>query len=180
MFHLNRSEIFSIPNTISFFRILLVVPILVYFYAGKVSAAMALALIGFVSDFLDGYLARRLKQTTRTGAIIDPFADRLLVVATASGMVVNSLVPAISFYLLILRELLAVSGFILLRSFFKLEMKPDKFGKNIAATVYAALIVTGFLKANPIVFNAALLLYYLSLLNYLFYVLKFKRGQERR
>ena len=72
----------NLPNSLTFFRISLV-PIFVFaFYAPFPWAHAATAVIfalGALTDWLDGYLARRLGQTSPFGAFLDPVADKLLV-----------------------------------------------------------------------------------------------------
>ncbi|GLX86454.1 CDP-diacylglycerol--glycerol-3-phosphate 3-phosphatidyltransferase [Thalassotalea loyana] len=74
----------TIPNQITFFRILLI-PFFVFVFFLPVSwhhfGAAFIFFLASISDALDGYLARRLKQSTAFGAFIDPVADKLMVAA---------------------------------------------------------------------------------------------------
>ncbi len=75
-------QIFTIPNIITFFRILLVPIFGYFFYNGKnyeCLIALTIFLVASFSDFLDGYLARKLNQTTRLGIFLDPLADKILI-----------------------------------------------------------------------------------------------------
>ncbi len=72
----------NIPNSLTVIRILLIpVFILVFYlpYQWTHAAAAAMFALGAITDWLDGYLARRLDQTSRFGAFLDPVADKLLV-----------------------------------------------------------------------------------------------------
>ncbi len=72
----------NIPNSLTVIRILLIpVFILVFYlpYQWTHAAAAALFALGAVTDWLDGYLARKLDQVSRFGAFLDPVADKLLV-----------------------------------------------------------------------------------------------------
>ena len=75
-------QIFNWPNILTWARILLI-PLLVFVYYMPVSWAHLAATIIFgiasFTDWLDGYLARYLKQTTKLGAFLDPVADKLMV-----------------------------------------------------------------------------------------------------
>ncbi|MEV4774992.1 CDP-alcohol phosphatidyltransferase family protein [Microbacterium sp. LTA6] len=84
----------TLPNAITVLRLLLVVPITVLLVqdAAPVLTLVLLVLFG-VSDWVDGYLARRLGQTSRTGALLDPFADRVGVAIIACGFVVAGHLP---------------------------------------------------------------------------------------
>lgn len=72
----------NIPNSLTVIRILLIpVFILVFYlpYKWTHAAAAALFAAGAITDWLDGYLARKLNQTSQFGAFLDPVADKLLV-----------------------------------------------------------------------------------------------------
>ena len=91
---------YTIPNILTLMRIALI-PLLVLVYFSSLPFAMPLAAIIFilagVTDLLDGYLARRLQQTSAFGAFLDPVADKLII--TCALVVVVYRHP--SFYVLI-------------------------------------------------------------------------------
>ena len=73
---------FNIPTCLTLFRVALIPFFVLAFYLPYPWASMACALIfvfAAMTDWLDGYLARRLKQTTRFGAFLDPVADKVMV-----------------------------------------------------------------------------------------------------
>ena len=74
--------VYTIPNLLSLFRIL-IIPVLVYLltFPDRASAllAAALFLVASVTDYFDGYLARRHKTVSDVGKILDPLADKLMV-----------------------------------------------------------------------------------------------------
>lgn len=80
---MQKSSLYSIPNLITYFR-LLSIPFILIFYLSGIDILQLLAFITFIlaalSDFLDGYLARKLNQTSLLGKILDPIADKLLVI----------------------------------------------------------------------------------------------------
>ncbi|GHA36781.1 CDP-diacylglycerol--glycerol-3-phosphate 3-phosphatidyltransferase [Photobacterium aphoticum] len=81
----------TIPNILSFIRLLLIPFFVLAFYLPYEWSPFATAMIFFVAgvtDWFDGYLARKLNQTTRFGAFIDPVADKVMV-ATALVLVVE-------------------------------------------------------------------------------------------
>ena len=76
--------ILNIPNTLTFFRIVLIPVFVGVFYIPATwanAACAALFALAAITDWLDGYLARRLQQTSRFGAFLDPVADKLMVAA---------------------------------------------------------------------------------------------------
>ena len=88
------SRILTIPNALSISRILLVGVYLTLLFGSndRVLATIVLAVAGF-TDFADGYLARHLDQVTTLGKVLDPTADRVLLGAAISSMVVYGAVP---------------------------------------------------------------------------------------
>lgn len=88
------TRILTIPNALSVSRVLLVGYYLVLLFGrnDRVLATLVLALAGF-TDFADGYLARRLHQVTTLGKVLDPVADRVLLGAALSSMIVYGAVP---------------------------------------------------------------------------------------
>jgi cardiolipin synthase len=99
----------TIPNAISFAR-LLGAPAILYF--GLVShndlACFLLFVLGSVSDWLDGYLARKLNQFSDLGAKLDPIADRLYIVVAISVLLIRELIPLVAVLLILARELMLV------------------------------------------------------------------------
>ncbi len=83
---------FNVPNALTWFRIVAIPLVVVVFYWPAAWARPASGLLfglAGVTDYLDGYLARRLKQTSNFGAFLDPVADKLIV-ATALVLLVEA------------------------------------------------------------------------------------------
>ena len=78
-----KSDLLLIPNIITVSR-LMCIPVIVGLYLAGTNELKVIALIIFlyaaISDFLDGYLARKLNQSSLLGEVIDPIADKLLVI----------------------------------------------------------------------------------------------------
>jgi len=87
-------RIVTVPNLISFAR-LAGVPLFLYLFlvADRVGWAVTVLAIGGTSDWIDGYLARRLGQVSRLGELLDPLADRLYILATLLAFTVREVVP---------------------------------------------------------------------------------------
>jgi cardiolipin synthase (CMP-forming) len=87
------SRILTLPNVLSLLRILLVPVFLLLLIEGQDGAALLVLVISSGTDFLDGFLARRLHQISRLGQLLDPAADRLYIFAALIGLAVRELVP---------------------------------------------------------------------------------------
>lgn len=87
-------RIVTLPNALTVVR-LLAIPVFVWLALGpKNDAAAALVLVGIgVTDWADGYLARKWNQITRFGQLMDPIADRLATFATLLVFLVRGVVP---------------------------------------------------------------------------------------
>lgn len=84
----------TLPNLISLAR-LIGVPLFGYLFlvAHADVAALAVLAVGGATDWLDGWVARRLGQVSRLGELLDPFVDRLYILATLAAFTVREVVP---------------------------------------------------------------------------------------
>ncbi len=105
-----NDRILTVPNLISFIR-LLTVP--VFWWAiltdRFVVATVIVAVVGS-TDWLDGFLARKLNQVSKLGAFLDPLADRLMIASAVVGGLIVGVVPGLIGYPLIVREVLVGFG----------------------------------------------------------------------
>jgi len=101
------SRVWTIPNILSLLR-LAGVPLFLWLVLGPEADAWALVvlMISGVTDFLDGYLARRLDQFSSLGEILDPVADRLYILAVVVGLALRDIIPWWVAIILPLRDLL--------------------------------------------------------------------------
>ena len=101
------SRVWTVPNLISMSR-LLGVPLFLWLVLVPEADGWALALlmVAGLTDFLDGYLARKLNQRSSLGEILDPVADRLYILAVVIGLAARDIIPWWVALLLPLRDLL--------------------------------------------------------------------------
>lgn len=96
----------NLPNLITLARLGLV-PFFVWgLETGHAWLACGIFVVASLTDWVDGYLARTLKQTTALGSLLDPLADKVLVAAALVGLVLHDQVPAWSVTLVLSREFL--------------------------------------------------------------------------
>jgi cardiolipin synthase len=104
--------IFNIPNNLTLLRIALIPCLILVFYLSdqtlslyqKNLTATLIFLFAAITDWLDGYFARRLNQTSDFGAFIDPVADKLIVIAALILLVELGRVESIVAFIIIARE----------------------------------------------------------------------------
>ena len=103
----------NLPNAITVGRFVLIPLYFVAFFAdGKYNMfyALGILILAGVTDVLDGYLARRRHQVTAIGIMLDPLADKLMMVAVVVSLVLDNRVPWIIAGLLLFREVAMISS----------------------------------------------------------------------
>ncbi|MBC7632345.1 CDP-alcohol phosphatidyltransferase family protein [Aeromicrobium sp.] len=89
-----EDRILTIPNALSFVRLLLV-PVFLWLVLGPKwdELALVVLMVSGVTDYLDGKLARTFNQTSKIGAILDPVADRFFILAVVIGLGYRDIIP---------------------------------------------------------------------------------------
>ena len=103
-----KAELTSLPNLLTLFRILLIPVVLVFIDNESPLRSFIAALLygaSALTDFVDGYLARKWNQVTLLGKFLDPLADKILVMATLVWMVPMGRIDAWLVVVLLAREL---------------------------------------------------------------------------
>jgi len=100
-------RILTIPNLFTLAR-LACLPLFLYLLFGRDNRAGAAWLLGGLgaTDWVDGYLARRLGQVSEFGKIFDPTVDRLLFIVATAGIIIDDAAPLWFCWLVIVREVL--------------------------------------------------------------------------
>jgi len=111
-------KINTISNYISFFRILLAIPIFVFIsnineIAGARYILLFLYVLVYITDIADGYFARKFNEVTELGKIIDPLADKVLVFLVVTYLYYFQLIPSFYFWIIILRDVIIFIGGVL-------------------------------------------------------------------
>ena len=134
-----------IPNILSVLRIGMVGVFVYLFLAGRHVAALSVYVLAFLTDILDGYLARRNNWITNVGKLLDPLADKLLVVAALLCIYIGKRQPAylVLFLLSTGKELLMIVGSALMLKR-RVVVYADWFGK-IATGLFAAGVILSLL-----------------------------------
>jgi cardiolipin synthase len=87
------TRIFTIPNLLSLFRLLLIPVFLVLLVSGQYIWALVVLVASSLTDFVDGYVARHFNQISRVGQLLDPAADRLFIFSTLIGLAWTGFIP---------------------------------------------------------------------------------------
>ncbi|MCH9645814.1 MAG: CDP-alcohol phosphatidyltransferase family protein [Proteobacteria bacterium] len=100
----------SVPNALSILRIILTVPVVMTLLNHQYFLAMVLFFVAGITDALDGWIAKRYSFQSRLGSILDPVADKLLLVSSFVTLYLIGLLPLWLLVLVFLRDLMIVSG----------------------------------------------------------------------
>lgn len=100
----------DIPNIISILRIMLTVPIIALLVKERFGEALLLFAVAGASDALDGYLAKRNGWESRLGSILDPVADKLLLVSSFITLGWLGIIPMWLVYVVLGRDIIILTG----------------------------------------------------------------------
>lgn len=144
----------NVPTAITISRILLV-PVFVYFVTVlKNSLVGALVFsVASATDFLDGYLARRSHQVTKLGILLDPIADKILVISALVVLVDQGLIPAWIAIVIIIREFL-ITGLRIVAVSRDIFIAAEKGGKIKTATQITAILMLFVSHSNVIAWSS--------------------------
>ncbi len=138
----------TISNALSLVRLLLSIPIVLLLEQQTPGARVAagfVCLAAVATDYLDGWLARRLNEVTSYGKILDPVADKIVVGLVAALLAAQDLIPLWFFLAVIVRDALILGGGLYLRRVRGTVLQSNVVGKWTVTVVALALLLTLFL-----------------------------------
>ncbi len=149
----------QLPNLLTGLRLVLVPPILWLLLVGDYARALGLAVVAGISDWLDGALARRFGWQSRIGGILDPLADKLLLVGTYVVLGILGHLPAWLVGLVVLRDVVIVAGAAVYHFRFEaVQPEPTRLSKINTVAQLLLMMVTlvelaGLPVKDPILFG---------------------------
>jgi len=161
----------NIPNTLTVIRLGLI-PVFIWFYhIGEPTTALIIYLIAGVTDILDGYIARRFNMMTKLGTMLDPLADKLMLIAALGCLTYSKLIPNWVLYVVLLKEgILIIGGLVMYFSHIKRVIPSNVFGK-VATIVFYIAVATSLLEADLFYRDAtmigAVIITFVAFCNYL-------------
>jgi cardiolipin synthase (CMP-forming) len=140
--------IWSVPNAFTLAR-LLCLPIFLYLLFGRDNQAAAAWMLGALgaTDWVDGYLARRLGQVSEFGKVFDPTADRILFIVAIVAIMIDGSMPVWFGVAVLTREVLVGLMMVIATLVFKME-RIDVTWLGKCATFLLMFAVPGFLMGN--------------------------------
>lgn len=106
-----KEQFLTVPNLLSMLRLALVPVFLYLLLSERYLAAIVILALASLTDYLDGYFARKYNQVTRLGQLLDPAADRLYIFSTLVGLSVTEIIPAWLAIVIISRDLVLLVSY---------------------------------------------------------------------
>jgi CDP-diacylglycerol--glycerol-3-phosphate 3-phosphatidyltransferase len=154
MTHLSamQEKFVTLPTILSFSRVFLLIPILycllTEFPNNRLWAA-GLIVVGVLTDFWDGYIARTFRQVSELGKVIDPLADKIGVAGLAAALVWLGDIPLWFVIVIVVRDVLIVLGGLYIKK--KKDMIPQSnWPGKIAVTLVAGVLLLATLRIEQL------------------------------
>lgn len=130
-----------LANIITITRLLLIIPFGILLYNKGIQNLVPACLFTFIiiTDFLDGYVARKYKQVTKFGKLLDPFVDKLLIVVTTSILIIKNIIPIYSLYIFIRDIIIWILALTIMKKK-KIVLAADIYGKTKTVLHFLALL----------------------------------------
>lgn len=139
----------NIPNVLTLIRLFLVPVYVVLFVKGQKNSALIVFLAACLTDLLDGQIARRLNQITDFGKLVDPFADKVMVLTVMFSMAIGNgnhiapVIPWAAVIILLLKEgVMIVGGLVMLKN--GIVVYSSMIGKVAHCVFIGGLVATFF------------------------------------
>ncbi len=163
------SKIWNLPNLLSMFRLVLIIPLGIALWNNENVIAVLLGFLSAITDSLDGYFARRFNKITEFGKKIDPLADKLSVGVIVVILFIQQRIELWFLLLIIGRDLFLLIGGLLVSLKLKWVIPSDRVGK-IAVAILGITLIFIMLNLNSvstyaIIISSIVLIY--SLIHYI-------------
>lgn len=134
------NRVLTVPNLISFLRICSIPYIAWLITKNHMILALVVLAISAFSDCIDGYIARRWNQVSKLGQILDPMADRLLIIFSTVALAIASIIPWWALVLVVLRDVIMAALVVLLAQHDYGPLPVNFVGKAGTALIMLAIV----------------------------------------
>lgn len=160
----------TISNLISVLRAVLAIPTAYFLWIGDLTTVLIFCAIAYITDILDGFIARKFNQVSEWGKVFDPLADKIFIGMLALIMIIKGDIPVWFAIAVLARDLIILAGGLWAKSKLGFVIPSNYVGK--ATVIVIGLALLGCMHDNELMKNIglyiALLMMIISLLSYLF------------
>ena len=155
-------KVFShLPNLLSAVRIAMVPVFIIAYFTDPDDIktwALIIYVIAFITDALDGYIARKYALTSNLGKVLDPLGDKLMMTAALTCMTISGRLPGWTVAIVVAKESLMGLGGLLIHRRAKTEIPPSNiFGKTATVVFVVACVVIMVFPALPDIYATSLI-----------------------
>lgn len=168
-----------VPNILTIFRLILV-PVFAIVFFSEIENAKYIAILIFLAasftDFLDGYIARKYNAVSKVGIVLDPLADKLMLLTALCSLTVNSAVPLFLFALFFAKEIfMIVAGTFLWNKKENVVIPSSLPGKLATALSMVVVIMIIIFPGNKILIALLVIVFILKLFALYTYIKVYKK-----
>lgn len=131
-----------IPNILTCLRLAMVAAFVFFFVKHQYVVCLALYIAAFLTDVLDGFLARRFNWVSNFGKLMDPLADKLMLLAALACLFAVGKFPIYLLIALVVKELLMVIGSSIVLKKKKVAVYADVWGKVATGLFFASITLS--------------------------------------
>ncbi|WP_027626091.1 CDP-alcohol phosphatidyltransferase family protein [Clostridium lundense] len=170
----------NLPNILTLFRMFLVPTFILVFFSdinNNIFYSILIFLLAGFTDVLDGYIARKHNLVTKWGIVLDPFADKLMLLTVLGCLAIDHIIPFWILIIVAIKELaMIIAGAILYNKDFIIPS--DKFGKIATCMFYFSIFILNFhVKLGGYLLDAAVISAVVAFINYLTFYLRQKKNK---
>ena len=174
----SENKVFTIPNILSFFRLLLIPIILVvYFYFNNFLVAAILVLVSAASDVIDGFIARKFNMVSNVGKLLDPIADKLTQIAVLTCLCFEIRQMIIPVCVLVAKEITTgIIGLFVVKKL-KHNLSAEWHGKVSTILLYITMMLHLFWRETPAILSYVLISLCVAMMitSFILYVIRFNK-----
>lgn len=133
-------EVFlNVPNVLTLSRFILIPVYLVFFFEGYVKTSFFVLCFAGLTDIVDGHYARTRKQVTTVGAMLDPLADKTMMIAVVVSLLISGMIPWEAAAAMFIRDAGMIAGSAIFHFRGKKTVPANLFGKVTTVLYYLAI-----------------------------------------
>jgi len=167
----------NIPNSLTVMRFFLVPVFIGLFFSeldGRLIYSFTVFIIAGITDVLDGYIARKYELITTFGTVMDPLADKLMLLTVLGCYTIAKMIPPWIIIVILIKELLMIMGGLFL--YFRMDkhvVPSNKYGKIATVFFYMAIVMIVFIPVKGFVIGALTIAVILKLVALIKYAIGF-------